>query len=213
MYDINCQEKYLMKVNDKFVLIVKNNKIVKQLDQIRNQANENQIEERNEATVVKEQRNEEKKEKEQRNEENKAKEQRNEGKNTKEQRNKVNEANETSVENSNQKERETPEQNSSKGTSEGSQVQKCSVSFETSPKNGSLEASRERSGSGGSSISSNGSSGSSNKSSGSSNGSSKKVVVVRSAPITIGKVKLLNTHIQRKSPFCGHMQFLKLFLL
>ena len=52
-----------------------------------------------------------------------------------------------------------------------------SVSFEVPQKNESLEGSRERSGSNGSA-----------KSPGSSNGSSKKVVVVRSAPITIGKV-------------------------
>ena len=83
---------------------------------------------------------------------------------------------------------ERTEQHSSKGSFEGSQVQKCSVTFEATEKNGSLESPREQSGSGGSSISSNGSSGSSHKSSGNSNGSSKKVVVVRSAPITIGKV-------------------------
>ena len=53
------------------------------------------------------------------------------------------------------------------------------VSFEVEvpQKNESLEGSRERSGSNGSA-----------KSPGSSNGNSKKVVVVRSAPITIGKV-------------------------
>ena len=52
-----------------------------------------------------------------------------------------------------------------------------SVSFEVPKKNESMEGSRERSGSNGSA-----------KSPGTSNGSSKKVVVVRSAPITIGKV-------------------------
>ena len=52
-----------------------------------------------------------------------------------------------------------------------------SVSFEVPQKNESLEGSRERSGSNGSA-----------KSPGTSNVSSKKVVVVRSAPITIGKV-------------------------
>jgi len=51
------------------------------------------------------------------------------------------------------------------------------VSFEVPQKNESLEGSRERSGSNGSA-----------KSPGNSNGTSKKVVVVRSAPITIGKV-------------------------
>ena len=51
------------------------------------------------------------------------------------------------------------------------------VSFEVPQKIESLEGSRERSGSNASA-----------KSPGSSNGSSKKVVVVRSAPITIGKV-------------------------
>ena len=136
-----------------------------------NKANENQVEQRNKAN------------------ENQI-EQGNKANEAKEQRKKAKEANENPVDNSKQKDREGLEQNSSKGSLEGSQVQKCSVSFEETQKNGSLEACRERSGSGGSSISSNGSS---SKSSGSSNGSSKKVVVVRSAPITIGKVKVIKT--------------------
>ena len=107
-----------------------------------------------------------------------------------EQKNKTNKDNEKAEHGLKQ---EKSEQHSSKGTLEGSQVQKCSVSFEATQNNGSLESSRERSGSGGSSISSNGSSnGSSHKSSGNSNGSSKKVVVVRSAPITIGKVRIIS---------------------
>ena len=138
-----------------------------------NKANENQVEQRNKAN------------------ENQI-EQGNKANEAKEQRRKAKEANENPVDNSKQKDREGPEQNSSKGSLEGSQVQKCSVSFEETQKNGSLEACRERSGSGGSSISSNGSS---SKSS----GSSKKVVVVRSAPITIGKVKVI------KTPFFGEI--------
>ena len=145
-----------------------------------NKANENQVEQRNKAN------------------ENQI-EQGNKGNGAKEQRKKAKEANENPVDNSKQKDREGPEQNSSKGSLEGSQVQKCSVSFEETQKNGSLEACRERSGSGGSSISSNGSS---SKSSGSSNGSSKKVVVVRSAPITIGKVKVIKTPV---GPFSGEI--------
>ena len=140
-----------------------------------NKANENQVEQRNKAN------------------ENQI-EQGNKANEAKEQRKKAKEANENPVDNSKQKDREGPEQNSSKGSLEGSQVQKCSVSFEETQKNGSLEACRERSGSGGSSISSNG------NSSKSSNGSSKKVVVVRSAPITIGKVKVIKTPV---GPFFG----------
>jgi len=136
-----------------------------------NKANENQVEERNEANE-----------------------------NHIEQRNKANGAKENSVDNLKQKEREVPEQASSKVSLEGSQVQKCSVSFEATQKNVSSEATRERSGSGGSSISSNGSLGSSNKSSGSSNGSSKKVVVVRSAPITIGKIEKKRADSPRSPP-------------
>ena len=74
------------------------------------------------------------------------------------------------------------------------------VSFEVEvpQKNESLEGSRERSGSNGSA-----------KSPGSSNGSSKKVVVVRSAPITIGKVVVaanlfnLNSLFKSRKSFCS----------
>jgi len=115
-----------------------------------------------------------------------------------EQKNKANKDNEKAEHGLKQ---EKTEQHSSKGTLEGSQVQKCSVSFEATQNNGSLESSRERSGSGGSSISSNGSSnGSSHKSSGNSNGSSKKVVVVRSAPITIGKIEKKRADSPRSPP-------------
>ena len=171
---------------------------------LRNKANENQVKQRNEANEEKEPKSEANETAEQKNEATESNEKRNEENKANEQRNKANEENEKSVDNSKQKESETPEQDSSKGSLEGSQVQKCSVSFEASHKNGSLDASRERSGSNGSSISSNGSPGSSNKSPGSSNGSSKKVVVVRSAPITIGKVKFIITHTQR--PFCGQIE-------
>jgi len=66
-----------------------------------------------------------------------------------------------------------------------------SVSFEVEvpQKNESLEGSRERSGSNGSA-----------KSPGSSNGSSKKVVVVRSAPITIGKIEKKRADSPRSPP-------------
>ena len=73
-----------------------------------------------------------------------------------------------------------------------------SVSFEVPQKNESLEGSRERSGSNGSA-----------KSPGTSNGSSKKVVVVRSAPITIGKVVVaanfinFNFLFRSKTNFCS----------
>lgn len=63
------------------------------------------------------------------------------------------------------------------------------VSFEVPQKNESLEGSRERSGSNGSA-----------KSPGSSNGSSKKVVVVRSAPITIGKIEKKRADSPRSPP-------------
>jgi len=105
--------------------------------------------------------------------------------------------NEKAVENLKQ---EKTEQDSSKGSFEGSQVQKCSVSFEAIQNHGSLESSRERSGSDGSSISSNGSSGRSNKSSGNSNGSCKKVVVAHSAPITIGKIEKKRADSPRSPP-------------
>ena len=73
----------------------------------------------------------------------------------------------------------TDEENREQTKEESKKASNCtnSVSFEVPQKNESLEGSRERSGSNGST-----------KSPGSSNGTSKKVVVVRSAPITIGKV-------------------------
>ena len=117
-----------------------------------------------------------------------------------EERKEAKEAKEKAANNSKQSERDASKQentlqSSRKGSFEGSEAPKLSGrtnsgSFDRMQKNGSLDSPRDRSGSCGSSVSSNGSSTSSAKSSASSNGSSKKVVVVRSAPITIGKVQL-----------------------
>ena len=76
-----------------------------------------------------------------------------------------------------------------------------SVSFEVEvpQKNESLEGSRERSGSNGSA-----------KSPGSSNGSSKKVVVVRSAPITIGKVVVAANFINFNLLFKSRKNFVQI---
>ena len=121
-----------------------------------------------------------------------------------EERKEAKEAKEKAANNSKQSEREKQEntdQSSRKGSFEGSEAPKLSGrtnsgSFDRMQKNGSLDSPRDRSGSCGSSVSSNGSSTSSAKSSASSNGSSKKVVVVRSAPITIGKVQLFINNTQ-----------------
>ena len=121
-----------------------------------------------------------------------------------EERKEAKEAKEKAANNSKQSEREKQEntdQSSQKGSFEGSEAPKLSGrtnsgSFDRMQKNGSLDSPRDRSGSCGSSVSSNGSSTSSAKSSASSNGSSKKVVVVRSAPITIGKVQLFINNTQ-----------------
>ena len=123
-----------------------------------------------------------------------------------EERKEAKEAKEKAANNSKQSERdaskqENEEQSSRKGSFEGSEAPKLSGrtnsgSFDRMQKNGSLDSPRDRSGSCGSSVSSNGSSTSSAKSSASSNGSSKKVVVVRSAPITIGKVQLFINNTQ-----------------
>ena len=124
-----------------------------------------------------------------------------------EERKEAKEAKEKAANNSKQREerdaskQENEEQSSRKGSFEGSEAPKLSGrtnsgSFDRMQKNGSLDSPRDRSGSCGSSVSSNGSSTSSAKSSASSNGSSKKVVVVRSAPITIGKVQLFINNTQ-----------------
>ena len=115
-------------------------------------------------------------------------------------------AKEKAANNSKQSERDASKQenrvqSSRKGSFEDSEAPKLSGrtnsgSFDRMQKNGSLDSPRDRSGSCGSSVSSNGSSTSSAKSSASSNGSSKKVVVVRSAPITIGKVQLFINNTQ-----------------
>jgi len=197
----NTQKKNINTENNKFCFnMEQQNEETYVPKTLRNKANENQVEQRNEANEGKEERSEANEAAEQKNEATESNEKRNEENEANEQRNKANEENEKSVDNSKQKESETPEQDSSKGSLEGSQLQKCSVSFEASHKNGSLDASRERSGSNGSSISSNGSPGSSNKSPCSSNGSSKKVVVVRSAPITIGKIEKKRADSPRSPP-------------
>ena len=123
-----------------------------------------------------------------------------------EERKEAKEAKEKAANNSKQSERDASKQenrvqSSRKGSFEGSEAPKLSGrtnsgSFDRMQKNGSLDSPRDRSGSCGSSVSSNGSSTSSAKSSASSNGSSKKVVVVRSAPITIGKVQLFINNTQ-----------------
>ena len=123
-----------------------------------------------------------------------------------EERKEAKEAKEKAANNSKQSERDASKQenrvqSSRKGSFEDSEAPKLSGrtnsgSFDRMQKNGSLDSPRDRSGSCGSSVSSNGSSTSSAKSSASSNGSSKKVVVVRSAPITICKVQLFINNTQ-----------------